>query len=92
LDAALPVLVGATLAFHDRIVIRRTTSVETMTVSYKSVCWTGRVDEDTKSNNRRGEENVEERHSACSLLSETTIINECGVLLSWTLFEAASRD
>jgi hypothetical protein len=56
---------GATLSLHDRIVIRRmrTASVETMTVSDKSVCWASRVDEDTKSNDRRSEENVEERHS-----------------------------
>jgi hypothetical protein len=60
LDTALPVLVGATFTLHEPIVIRRmsTAGVETMTMSYKSVCWTGRVDEDTESNNRRCEENV----------------------------------
>jgi hypothetical protein len=64
LDTALPVLVGATLALQDPVMIGRmnTAGVETMTVSYKSVCWGSRVDEDTKSNHRRCDENVEKSH------------------------------
>jgi len=72
-----------------------TASFETMTVSHKSVGWAGRVDEDTESNNGRCYENVEESHFfSCQVQRGNTqkeIINECDLLLSWTLFEAASR-
>jgi hypothetical protein len=64
-DAAFPVLVGATLALQDSVMVWRVsvTSSKTMTVSSdESVCWSGRVEEDAKGDGGGGDEDVEDGH------------------------------